>query len=37
MSWRIIFNANMTWWLVIVVGFLIFYRTTVQKLISKPV
>jgi uncharacterized BrkB/YihY/UPF0761 family membrane protein len=37
MSWGIIINANVTWWLVIVVGFLIYYRTTVQKPISKPI
>jgi hypothetical protein len=36
-EWAIIINANVTWWLVIAVGLLVYYRTTVQKPISKSV
>jgi uncharacterized RDD family membrane protein YckC len=37
MSWGFMINANVTWWLVIVVGFLIYNRAPVQKPSSKPV
>jgi hypothetical protein len=36
-EWAIIINANVTWWLIIIVGLLVYYRTPVQKPISKSV